>query len=270
MKKTTALTIILISAAGLIGCSKLTVEKKPVVIMKETTNIDDILTEEDNEAKMTGETSDPATDSVTGPEQSENSKTDADEKAVDADTATSTEPVSGDGKHSISEEPAKLTIEIEGMKEEINAKTLHSSLGYRITYDSDRFDYSGTDEEIDSFIAKNSDPGVYPYIYLNISLLDVSKTDQPNPPEKAYDPTKTSITGIDGGIADYVDTVKINDYEAYHYKYKAGDEWNSIIRNYYVIEAEEHQYMIETQYFLEAAEGFGARMAVMLDTFTLE
>ena len=58
-------------------------------------------------------------------------------------------------------------------------------------------------------------------------------------------------------------------YKAVQLKAKTGSEWNSIIRNYYLIEEKNSVYLIEMQYFTEAAEGYGARMQAMLDTFKI-
>ncbi|TAH74762.1 MAG: hypothetical protein EWM47_01690 [Anaerolineaceae bacterium] len=162
------------------------------------------------------------------------------------------------------EEAATLSIEIEGTTEEITASLYHSPLGYKMIYDNERFSITSDKNGLDNYIAENLEPEKYPDVYIKISSPNSS-----DPIITEFEEGKDSIITTSGDIANFVEEVKIGSNNAKHYKLKTGEEWNSIIRNFYIIKADENYYVIETQYFLEAAEGFGARIWAMLNTFEM-
>jgi hypothetical protein len=177
------------------------------------------------------------------------------------------------------------TIKLEGMEETVNYKYFESSLGYRMAYDKDRFTVSSK-YDVDSFIAENPDPEIYPYVYIKISRLPISASyligtiSGEFSTEKPKDSDWTEVYDENNNVIGYSspkkyeiaqqDTVKLGDYEVEHYKVQEGTDWNSAIRNFYFIKKDQNIYRIETQYFLEAEEGYGARISAMLDTFSLE
>ncbi len=182
-------------------------------------------------------------------------------KESDADSSDETE----DNDSLIGyEESAKLRVEVEGTTEEITASLYHSPLGYRIIYDNERFQLSGEENGLDKYNAENPDSERYPDVYMRISTSESSDTIM-----KEFGEEQESITTLDGYTADYAEDVTINTYTAKHYKLKTGNQWDDIIRNFYIIESDSIHYIIETHYFLEAGEGYGARIAAMLDTFEL-
>lgn len=281
MKKLLILTLTVITAAGLNGCSTARVEKEPVVVedTKEDT-LEDIAADDTANSK-TSESADNAELQI-----AEEKEANSAEDNTLSDTIENT---------AVSEEPFEYTIELEGMEETINCKTFQSALGYQIFYDIDRFKVTSEDG-VDSFMAENPDPELYPYVYLNISRTEypsaVETIDSSDSQwEKVVDKSgkmvgyvsksftkvvmddKNNIVGyLNGDNSDPVDleNVKIGDYDAYHYSVKEGNEWNSAVRNYYFIKTDHYVYSFETQYFLEAAEGFGARILAMMDTFQLQ
>ena len=62
---------------------------------------------------------------------------------------------------------------------------------------------------------------------------------------------------------------KISTYDAIVFHSVMGTDYNSPIKKIAVIESTQEYYTIETQYFLEAEEGFGARMMALLDTLII-
>lgn len=159
------------------------------------------------------------------------------------------------------EKPTLVTIEIEGEQEEING-LLHAGDGYEIVYDSERFEYSDKDGA-DSFMADNADPAIYPYIYVYIDRIEDKSA-------SAYVKTLSDTLSANGLKTEIITDAAIGNYKGTILTAQAGSEWNSIIRNYYIVENGTSIYVIEAQYFVEAAEGYGARIQAMLDTFKMK
>jgi len=140
-----------------------------------------------------------------------------------------------------------------------------------------------------SFMAENADPELYPYVYLNIykTKLQEKSADDWNaieiPEANIVGSVKDSEVKIDlnkdSPEADLKSSVNLNyelsepvklgEYEAIHYKAVEGSEWNSIVSNYYFIVKGQNVYVLATQYFLEAEEGYGARFQAMMDTLNI-
>ena len=160
-----------------------------------------------------------------------------------------------------SNEPFELTISLEGMEETFQAKYHNSKLGYRIAYDIERFTVT-EEKDSDSFIAQNPNPEIYPYVLINISrTLNTTKEN-----------SKTMI--LESLSEQYNDIrveekIRIGEYDGIQVSILTGNDWNSAIRNFYLVETNSSVYVIETQYFVEAAEGFGARIKAMLDTIEI-
>jgi hypothetical protein len=171
-----------------------------------------------------------------------------------------------DSDTSESENDERVTehiIEVEGTKETILRKTYQSTNGYQITYDVERFKYTNLDG-IDQFITENPDPELYPYVYLNISKIEnTSSKDEMDKIKKALSKGYEQVEELENT------TIGI-DYKAIGLKAKSGTDWNSSIREYYIVESGNSNYVIEMQYFVEAEEGFGTRMHDMLNTFTIK
>lgn len=232
MKKLFIIFLVTAIAISFYGCKKAEIEKNPEVIPQDPKSTEPVI--DKNGALV---------------------NTDGEDNADDADNPDI--------------EIVKYTIEIEGMQEEINGKEYHSNLGYKLIYDFDRFQVSSSEQGSDIYMADNPDPELYPYTYININRYDSDTWI--NDKKDLWTKVKTFDRNVNGYIAtEQLEDTIIGDYEAKHYKLALGSDWNSIINHYYVIEHGDYYYTIETQYFLEAAEGYGARMQAMMDTFTLD
>ncbi len=271
IKKKIFLSFAALTVFSLTGCVKTEIEKKPVTIADEAVastplmENDDPITEDaskDSSGEASEGSSDDSTKGLTEDKNengSKNSNTPLQENDNSETEATTTDHEDG------SEDVVKLTIELEGMEEEINGKRFTSSLNYQIIYDVDRFQVDETEDGFDSFMADNPNPEIYPYVYLNIYRKDKTTWDKSITSDS--DSSEGSLwSSLMIGNAYYLDEVSIGSHQAKHYHTSPGNQWNSIVKDYYIIEQGEYYYVLETQYFLEAAEGYGARMRAMMDT----
>jgi len=288
MKKKIVIALLLVSTFSLIGCSKSFVEKKPVVVNDTQKGITSIIT-----GTPTASASDQRSD------QSKNSTEDTTDnmdyqssEAVDTTEGSATK----NNSSTSSDETFPYTIELEGTKETINGKKYQSKLGYQMLYDADRYTITSEDG-IDSYMAPNSDPILYPYLYLNVSRselpteLKTEKSDSEHPDfikvtdsignfsgYIAYDYTKLvpeykdSIIVNDGSSSSKypVDTVKVGDYNAVHYTTTSGSEWNSSITEFFFITTDKYIYTLTSNYYTEATEGCAGRFRAMIDTFKIQ
>lgn len=249
MRKLTILFFILIISFSTYSCSKNSATNNSEVIDDNDIIDDDNIEEQD---KRDTEKDDTTSDDKGNKEDTSDNETDD-----DLDNPGEIDVTKG------YEEPANLSIEIEGTTEEITASLYHSPLGYKMVYDNELFSLSNKEGSLDSYVAENLEPDKYPDISIRISTLNSSN------PIIEFEESQDSITTASGDKANFVEEVKIGAYTAKHYKLKTGDEWDSIIKNFYIIETEGIDFIIETQYFLEAAEGYGARIWAMLNTFEI-
>lgn len=261
MKRIYIIALSAIASLSVYGCSTPQVEKTPVVIEEESNyttdqikHTDPLLAEDDAMEKETTSDTNPA-------EDLSYSDTDNQDKAPNADTTNT------------SDEPYQMTIELEGMEEQINCKTYQSPLGYLMSYDIDRFQVS-SENNIDQYFAENPNPELYPYVFLNVtrSELPVTSDSSKSNTIQVMD-SENQILGYlpEGNLKfEKAEPIMIGGTEAVHYTAKSGTEWNSTVHHYYYLKADQYVYTFETQYFLEAAEGYGARIQAMLDTFKLQ
>lgn len=259
MKFAKILFITLIAAVIFYGCKK---DEGKTVIPDKVNK--DIISEEaaNNELGNNTGLNDNITENADNPED-DNTLNNEDKKPNISETADEISSADKNGNKTKKEEygknesfelePAKLTVEIEGTTEEIDAVSYTSPLGYRIIFDSERFNLSREKDGSDKFTANNQDSDGYPDVYININIL----------PEM---PNSDTITTDGKDAAEYVGEVSIGSYTAGHYKYKSGNNWNSIIKDYYIINQDDKNFIIECGYFLEAQEGYGARIEAMLKT----
>jgi hypothetical protein len=156
---------------------------------------------------------------------------------------------------------SELTFEIEGNPEVVPVREYKSSLGYSILIDEERFTYeAGKDHDLYSTV--NPDKSIYPDIY--IKLAKANKADNPEYIEAAKQ--QLSEENIEIGV---LSDIKLGDYDVIGFKSNYGTDYNSAIKNIYIIESEDAFYNIETQIFLEAEEGYGARIKALLDTIKI-
>lgn len=267
MRRIIILTLSCIVTINLMGCTSTKIEKEPVVIgeledpLSEITDQKNVTDEtmtnielsatDESEQELTDDTSGTILDTKEG-QVSDLTESDNDAKLTDTTSSIL--------------EPSKGIVMLEGMEEEVRYKTYQSELGYQMAYDIDRFTVTN-DKGIDTFMTENSNPELYPYVFINIEC-------------KEYSADQQDIRGVDLSFYDtetgkYLnanstkDTVKIGTYDAIDFKLIDGSEWNSLVKHYYLITTEQNYYVIQTNYYLEAAEGYGARILAMLDTFEI-
>jgi hypothetical protein len=273
MKKTLLITLSL-TLLAITGCSKADVEKQPVVIGN-TTQLNISTAPE------------PSPEATTAPKENsvENTKISKEIKEIETIKGTKTNTIDSDNEarerqaeaevivreiekerqsqdkpKESSEAETPLLVEVEGIKETVPGKIYKSADGFEITYDAERFKHT-TEGDVDSFAADNTDPAIYPYIYVNISKVkDITAR------EYSDKIITESETAKNQNIETTTSTIGKN-YDCTQITLQAGREWNSVIRNYYIIETDNTLYLIETQSFLEAEEGYGARIQAMLNTF---
>lgn len=254
-------TLIIISLAcmltfNLTGCGTTALEQGPTVIQDSLEdNIDISEPQEEQEGQKDDDNQDPNTS--TEPDSQEDSE---DSPVTDSDES--------DSKDKDNTETFKGIIMLEGMEEEVNYRTYHSDYGYQMNYDVDRFTVT-SDNGIDTFMAENINPEIYPYIFISITrseYLDGEKVDSHAGQLHVYDEETDKILQTNYPK----DNVKIGDYDAIHFEVIDGSQWNSLVKHIYIIDFEENYYVIETNYFLEASEGYGVRIKAMLDTIVIE
>jgi hypothetical protein len=160
-----------------------------------------------------------------------------------------------------SPELSDLVIEIEGNKEIVPVRKYSSSLGYQILMDEERFTYDAK-EGADIYTAATPDASVSPDIYIKIT-----KTTKSDHIDYLGD-LKQQLLQENPQTKELSDQ-KIGAYDVKGFHLSFGNENNSAIKKVAVIETSAVYYTIETQYFLEAAEGYGARIKGLLDTFLI-
>lgn len=281
MKKMIVLGVTLcIMTFHLTGCTSAKVEKEPVVIgdmeatesdqlSNETNDTSNDNADDDNASSTEDATSAETLNDETSKDTSSKDNSSKDNSLKDDTTKndTSKDNSTIDNVQTESEDSFKSTIMLEGMEEEVTYKTYKSELGYQIAYDVDRFTLSSEDEK-DTFMAENSNPEIYPYVYFTIGRNEYTGDEI-----DFYDSDlhlRDDETGKDLVANAKEDTVKIGEYEAIHWQLIDGKEWNSLVKNYYYIRGEKYYYWLQTNYFLEASEGFGTRISAMLDTLVIE
>lgn len=191
----------------------------------------------------------------------------------------------------------EAVIMLEGMQEKVRYKKYNSDLGFSISYDHERFSVSKSTDGVLQIIAPNPDPGIYPYVYMNICRYnnkDIASNIRINAdPEDNNEAAKKSsvpsekfywkrIQTLDNDQLYYIqipdsdfktDSIKSEDiggHTAYTYTLRLGEAWNSAIRKYYFITLNSYLYKIEMQYFFEAEESYGARLSAMLSTLSFD
>lgn len=275
MKK--KILIILVATAitlSLNGCSKMDIEKQPVIMKDSNTNLDTVLSKEESineNSTKTTELTNESLKSNTNDNQTANSSitdnTDSDNTATDStEQETNSEP---DAKNNstyseLEGKEVDLKIEIEGTTETVKGKLHVSELGYQMVYDTERYELAA-ESGIDSYMADNPDPDVYPFVFLNISRSEnTTIEDYADQLEKEIFAQKISYSRHE------YKEIGEQKNKAIYFRTQSGTKWNSIIREYYIIQDETDIILIETQFFLEAEEGHGARFSAMIDTFKIQ
>lgn len=301
MKK--AYLIILLSAflISMTACIKAEIEKEPVVVkeglttsngLNLTKNQDNITTPAPTQKADTEKDAADSTDEAIAAdsEAGQTDKINSDEQTTDRDDMDAADK-------DMDNDTYEAVIILEGMQEKVSYKKYNSDLGFSISYDHERFSVSKTSDGVLQIIAPNPDPGIYPYVYMNICRFnnkDIASIirmradlkDKNMDPygkfaetEKFYwkqiqEENNENLHYIQIPDSDFkTDSIQAEDiggYTAYSYTLRLGNAWNSAIRKYYFITLDSYLYKIEMQYFVETEEGFGARLSAMLATLSFD
>lgn len=158
--------------------------------------------------------------------------------------------------------PEKQVIEeIEGMPEEKEVVLKEGMSGYIIYIDEERYKLIEEDG-IDKIVTKEPLPEKYPEV-----AMEISQVEDKSPEELA--------TSIQQELINSFETVKEittvdEPVEGLLVSAIDGHEWDSRVTQVYIISNEkEGSFVIQQKYFLEAAEGHGARFYHMLNEFKI-
>lgn len=148
-----------------------------------------------------------------------------------------------------SEEPAEITFQLEGESHTVMGFRYTSPLGYSMIYDPDWVrpeQHAGYDHY--TAVTEIHIPELY---------MQVTKTDK----------TAEQVIGeLKAQGAEENAIWLIGGYRSVGLTEMSGFGPADVAVNYYVTQVGESVYLLETSYFWEAAEGFGARMLQMLNT----
>ena len=148
-------------------------------------------------------------------------------------------------------------IYIEGMKENVDYIGVKSSIGYEIQYDEEVLNLSRENKK--DFYRASIDE-IKDKVYFSIEFLETS-----------YEDFKLENKNND------IEEFYINGQRAFNVNFIDGDffdetkdtTWDSDVKTLWYIDAKEGTYLIEEHYFMEAAEGWGARLGQMINTFKI-
>lgn len=151
------------------------------------------------------------------------------------------------------EEDAKFTFMVEGLESAVSARKHNSLLGYSMVYDHNMLTFEKHDE-YDLYAEKE---------------------------ETNLPPVQIKISKENRTVSDLVEALKKNGAEESGYRrlggcearvlyYVEGTEYDDVVIAYYVVQAGNSVFLVESSYFFEAVEGSGTRMAQMVDTIEFE
>jgi hypothetical protein len=159
-------------------------------------------------------------------------------------------------------EPEKIVgYEVEGEEEDIDSRLQQGAMGYVMYYDQERYKVV-EDGQIDRIVMREAAEDV-PEVYLEVSQ-DLERA----PEELAAEleaALKAGFSKVDSPkeVADPLQAIYIHAIDG-------GAKWDDPVVNYYLIDnTKGGSFVIKTKYFLEAAEGHGARFHAMLKEFTI-
>ncbi|MFD1336452.1 hypothetical protein ACFQ4N_12880 [Oceanobacillus iheyensis] len=172
---------------------------------------------------------------------------------------------------SLFEEEREETIHIEGHEErvDVNVKT-NEELKYAIYIDEERYKMT-KGEDVDRIETKEPLGDRFPEVYMEIERVEnttkeeviTSIQEEINEDENLIlDETSEVTEPIEATLLKAKGLPYTNEFG------KTGDQWDTPIHKYYVTDDYQGQvFIIKQVYFLEAAEGHGARFYYMLESF---
>ncbi|RXZ77797.1 hypothetical protein EBB07_27385 [Paenibacillaceae bacterium] len=156
----------------------------------------------------------------------------------------------------------KVEVEVEGNKEETQQELHHNETSeYVIYYDVDRYKLV-QEEGKDIITTKDPLPDQYPDVSLVIEQNENTK------PDELIKEVSQLLAGSYAQVRDA--EVVTEPVSGYRISAIDGQEWDSKVTAVYVIDNhKEGSFVLTLNYFLEAAEGHGARFEQMLKQFQI-
>lgn len=140
---------------------------------------------------------------------------------------------------------------VEGTEMTTAARKHDSLMGYSMVYDHNMLTFE-----------KHDDYDLY---------AETAETNLPALQIKISKETRTVsdvVSALKKNGAEDSGYMRIGGCEARVLYYVAGNDYDDEVKNYYVVQAGKTVYLIEIDYFFEASEGAGSRMAQMVNTIT--
>lgn len=151
-------------------------------------------------------------------------------------------------------------LEIEGTTQEVELQVVDSELGVSMAYDSANFTYvDDTEFGVASITAIDVDTTATPNVFISVSKSEYS-----------FDETVEGLKAqaFTEDIVESETVIGLEEYTATLLEMREGTSGISRVANFYVVENNGQVYIVEEDYFVEAEEGFGARLDMMLGTIT--
>ncbi|MGJ9458313.1 hypothetical protein [Oceanobacillus sp. CF4.6] len=162
-------------------------------------------------------------------------------------------------------------IELEGQKEDTNVQLeTNEELRYVIYVDEDRYKMV-EGETSDRIETLEPLPEQFPEVYMEIIRMDDTTTEEvvaaikqeiDNDKDMEFHREESVTEPIEAEMVQGMGPEYTNEFG------KTGHQWDTPVHRYYVTDEDEGQvFVIKQVYFLEAAEGHGARFHYMLESF---
>lgn len=165
-------------------------------------------------------------------------------------------PTGGDKKGTMGEVYTD-TITIEGMAETVSYARVSGTFNYTMPMDVDRFEFVPTEEK-DYFVCALNEHVWMAVEHFETAAPEEARKKLPEWPEEAI-------------VSENDITLTENRYETKHVHVVYGTSPDSPVLDYYIVrDASGGCYLITHCYFLEGAEGWGARMTYMTEGFRIE
>jgi len=156
----------------------------------------------------------------------------------------------------------KIVEELEGQKEDTDVSLNESEVGYSIYFDEERYVMEKNDG-VDRIVPKIKAEGNIPEVYMEIQQIEDKKIDV------VFEELKNKL---EGEFPTVIDEGKVEEpVKGLLIRARDGENWDSTVVKYYLVDNEQGgTFVIKEQYFLEAAEGHGARFYHILQEFRME
>ena len=142
-------------------------------------------------------------------------------------------------------------VSVEGEKEDVEYVGVESSLGYTIQYDDSDYNLERIDDK-DYYRVNN--PGISETVYFVVYHMDAAYAEL-----KSIEAEETTIGDRQAFMLESIDGKE--------YDVNAEYSWDSEVVDTWYINAGQGTYVVEIHCFMEAFEGWGAKMTQLLSSF---